>query len=190
MNIYEIHATNPFAKRVNSNRTTRKVHGMRGHQHEYLRSFANIFDFASLRKSIRNHTYSLKSIKAMKIFEKLQKSMEFHKNRWNLGQSIRILEIYGNLLNPCSSSIREACQLKPHYTESTRSARPPEWMFNKLRKHLWLWKSLQIHSKPCISIEIYRSYETYEKQWQPMKIYKNRWNLWKSMIILKTYENL
>ena len=49
---------------------------------------------------------------------------------------MRILKTYENLSNPCSRSIREACQLKPHYTESTRSARPPEWMFNKLRKNL------------------------------------------------------
>ena len=66
MKINEIHATDPFTKRADSNRTTRKVHRMRSRQNECLRSFANIFTFENLCESIRNHTYSLKSIKGNK----------------------------------------------------------------------------------------------------------------------------
>ena len=88
-----------------------------------------------------------------------------------------------NLLNQCSRSTREACQLKRHYTESTRSAVPPEWMFNYLRKHLPLWKSLQIHSKPCIFIEIYKSYDNI---WKAIQI--NR-DLPTSMRLMDIYEN-
>ena len=57
----------PFAKRVNSNRPTRKKHGVRGRQNECLISFPNIFDFESLCKPIRNHAYSWTSIKTMNL---------------------------------------------------------------------------------------------------------------------------
>ena len=70
MKIYKIHAADPFEKRVNSNRTTRKVHGGRGRQDECLISFAKTFDIEDLCKSIRNHAYAMESIKAMKIYEK------------------------------------------------------------------------------------------------------------------------
>ena len=39
MKIFKINAADPFAKRVNSNRTTRKVLGVRGHQDACLASF-------------------------------------------------------------------------------------------------------------------------------------------------------
>ena len=67
--IYKNNAADPFAKRVNSNRTTRKVHGVRGRQNECLISFANIFDIENLCKPIRNHSYSLKSMKSMEKTE-------------------------------------------------------------------------------------------------------------------------
>ena len=57
MKINSIHATDPFAKRVNSNRTTRKVHGVQDRQNECSVRFASIFDFENVRKSIGNHTY-------------------------------------------------------------------------------------------------------------------------------------
>ena len=89
------------------NRTTRKVHGMRGCQNECSINFTNIFDFENLCKS-------LKSIKTLEKYEKQWQSMKIYKNRWNLWKSVRILKTYENLLNPCSRSTREACQLKPH----------------------------------------------------------------------------
>ena len=52
---------------------------MRRHQNESLRNFANIFDFANLRKPIRNHIYSMQSIQAMYIYDKLHKAMKFIK---------------------------------------------------------------------------------------------------------------
>ena len=70
MKIYQAHAADPFEKRVNSNCTTRKVHGVQGRQNECLVSFASTFDFENLRKSTGKHTYSFRSIKAMKIYEK------------------------------------------------------------------------------------------------------------------------
>ena len=92
MNIYdnsEIHSADLFTKRGNSKRTTRKVHGVRGNQNECLISFANIFDFEDLCKSIRNRTYSSTSMKAMKNMksnkntgdpEKLMKPLHIHDN--------------------------------------------------------------------------------------------------------------
>ena len=77
MKIYKTHAAHPFEKRVNSNRTTRKVHGVRGRQNECWTSFANIFDIENLCKSIRNHAYSLKSRKAMKH---IWKAMKIHED--------------------------------------------------------------------------------------------------------------
>ena len=65
--IYKIRAAGPFEKRVNSNRTTLKVHGVRGRHNQCLINFANIFDFENLCKSIGNSAYSLKPIKTMEI---------------------------------------------------------------------------------------------------------------------------
>ena len=133
---------NRSKKRTIANRTARKIHGVQGRQNECLITFAIILDFEKLCKSIGNYAHSLTSMKAMKyiwqaikIKEDLWKSMKpmkIYENTWNRWRSIRSMHQIHS-------------QLKPHYTECTRSARPPKWMLNKFRKHLWLWKSLWIH---------------------------------------------
>ena len=98
----------------------------------------------------------------MEMNEKQQKSMKIYKSHRTNENQWKCLEIYENP-NLCIRSIREATQhplfesssagkvggrgnrepvnppqLEPHYMESTRSARPPEWMLNKFRKeNLW-----------------------------------------------------
>ena len=86
-----------------------EVHGVRGRHNECLISFTSIFDFENLCESIRNHAYSLKSIKAM----------ENIKGNENQCRSIKINEMsifktYENLLIPCSRSIRTRSAIGNH----------------------------------------------------------------------------